>query len=331
MLCISRIIHGYTLLLFPLTVVWIGTRMGPEQRPLALGARNSWSTMGIFCGVLSGSILSAFAPSSLIAGMAPGWLNILVSLAMITWLCTSFVDRDSLPSKPPGEAVDQEEYVPWMHIMCVGWSQFSGWMGFVAIEGSLSLMMREFYGIDHLSLWLIWIPVSGLMLAGTLGFAQFTKWKWPASRQATVAGSALGLATGLLLYGVFTTAPQTKEVLRELDWQEHGISLSCLICGIGLLLFAFALTNTLFNSLLMQQLKPHQQTRFQTPVQTLGVIGRGLGPYLGTLLMAYGDLIMELLGPQLLLAFSYTAIMLSVLVPSMFGRRFYDSPRPPML
>lgn len=94
LLCASRMAHGYTILLFPLTVVWIGARESNEQRPLALAQRNAYSTVGIFAGVLSGSTLASIAPSSLIAGMAPGWLNMLVSLIMLLWLRAAFVDRE---------------------------------------------------------------------------------------------------------------------------------------------------------------------------------------------------------------------------------------------
>jgi hypothetical protein len=45
----------------------------------------------------------------------------------------------------------------------------------------------------------------------------------------------------------------------------------------------------LFNGLLMQHLQPHQQARFQTPVQTLAAVGRGIGPFMGTVLMQTGD------------------------------------------
>ena len=94
LLCLSRVIHGYTLLLFPLTVIWIGARQSAEQRPLSLAARNQWSTMGIFSGVLAGSLLASFAPSSLLAGMAPGALNVVVSLAMLGWIVVAFEDRE---------------------------------------------------------------------------------------------------------------------------------------------------------------------------------------------------------------------------------------------
>ena len=57
--------------------------------------------------------------------------------------------------------------------------------------------------------------------------------------------------------------------------------------GLGSCLFAFA--QTLFNAILMQHLAPHQQAKFQTPVQTLAAVGQSIGPYLGTLLINIGD------------------------------------------
>jgi hypothetical protein len=38
---------------------------------------------------------------------------------------------------------------PWLHIILVGFAQFMGWVGFVAIEGSLSLIIVEAYGFTH--------------------------------------------------------------------------------------------------------------------------------------------------------------------------------------
>ena len=42
----SRLVHGYTILLFPLSVVWIGARDAAEHRATTLAARNAYSTMG---------------------------------------------------------------------------------------------------------------------------------------------------------------------------------------------------------------------------------------------------------------------------------------------
>ena len=41
LLVVSRVIHGYTILLFPLTVVWIGTKEALEQRSTTLAERNA--------------------------------------------------------------------------------------------------------------------------------------------------------------------------------------------------------------------------------------------------------------------------------------------------
>ena len=104
--------------------------------------------------------------------------------------------------------------------------------------------------------------------------------------------------------------------------------LTVFVTGVGSLLFAFAVTNTLFNAILMQHLLPHQQAKFQTPVQTLAAVGRGMGPFLGTLIIAKGDEYERGLGPTLMLAMSFTAISLSILVPAAFGGSFFDPPKP---
>lgn len=80
--------------------------------------------------------------------------------------------------------------------------------------------------------------------------------------------------------------------------------------------------------MLMGRLKSHQQSKFQTPVQTLSAVGRGIGPYIGTLLIAYGDGVSAGLGPRLLIAFSWGAIVSSIAIPSLFCGRFYDAPKP---
>ena len=98
--------------------------------------------------------------------------------------------------------------------------------------------------------------------------------------------------------------------------------------GLGSLLFAFAVTNTLFNAVLMQHLAPHQQAVFQTPVQTLAAVGRGIGPFLGTLIIAKGDEYRLGLGPPLMLAMSFSAVALSILVPAAAGGAFFDPPKP---
>ena len=77
----------------------------------------------------------------------------------------------------------------------------------------------------------------------------------------------------------------------------------------------------------MKQLAQEQQAQYQPPVQTLAAIGRGIGPFLGTLIISQGDKIELGLGPSLMLLFSFTTIALSILVPSAFGARFYEPPQ----
>ena len=55
LLLLSRIVHGYTILVFPLSVVWIGAREKQEEKAPALATRNAFSTIGIFLGIVSGA------------------------------------------------------------------------------------------------------------------------------------------------------------------------------------------------------------------------------------------------------------------------------------
>ena len=95
--------------------------------------------------------MSAVLPTSLLAGAAPGYLNIVVSLLMMLWLRTSFTDRGMLPAGPPKNAAPpgESQNEPWLHVLLVGYAQFMGWLGFVAIEGTLSLVVVENYGFTH--------------------------------------------------------------------------------------------------------------------------------------------------------------------------------------
>lgn len=72
-----------------------------DQRAGALAARNAYSTIGIFLGVVAGGSMAAAMPTSLLAAAAPGWLNVIVSLVMLCWLTLRFADRDMLPVSPP--------------------------------------------------------------------------------------------------------------------------------------------------------------------------------------------------------------------------------------
>ena len=69
---------------------------------------------------------------------------------MLAWLNMSFSDREMIPVKPPaatdGSTREHDLHTPWLHITLVGFAQFFGWLGFVAIEGSLSLIVVEAYG-----------------------------------------------------------------------------------------------------------------------------------------------------------------------------------------
>ena len=160
----------------------------------------------------------------------------------------------------------------------VGFAQFFGWFGFVVIEGSLSSseLIRLHPRQRRRGL--------GAHLRGdaprhdALRDAAQAKW-----RAASIAWIALA---ALLVGGVSLVARRVMPSVASgiaIDATLSTVSIACLTGGLGSLLFAFAVTNTLFNGIPMQHLRPHQQSAFQTPVQTLGAVGRGIGPYLATL------------------------------------------------
>lgn len=94
--------------------------------------------------------------------------------------------------------------------------------------------------------------------------------------------------------------------------------------GVCLMLAAFAMTNTLFNGLLIQRLAPHQQSKYQAPVQMLAAVGRGVGPFLGTSLMVLGDSIKEGIGPRLMLVMCFCSVAASIAVPAAWGPAFMN-------
>ena len=335
LLLASRVIHGYTILLFPLSVVWIGAREELAVRASTLATRNAYSTFGIFFGIVAGASLSAVLPTSLQAGAAPGWLNIAVSAFMLAWLRRSFADRSCCHQEAAGQATDRRRHgrgragggaAPWLHVWLVGFAQFFGWFGFVAIEGSLSIVVEHLYGFTHANVVAVWVPTSAAMLLGTTLFAMLHKRKWRAASIAWIALAAL-LVGGVSLVAATRLMPSVASGIA-IDATLSTVSIACLTGGLGSLLFAFAVTNTLFNGILMQHLRPHQQSAFQTPVQTLGAVGRGIGPYLATLAISYGEQLREGHGAKFMLVLSSAAIGLSIAVPSSFGRAFFDPPPP---
>ena len=171
----------------------------------------------------------------------------------------------------------EEEAAPWLHVWLVGFAQFFGWFGFVAIEGSLSIVVEHLYGFTHANVVAVWVPTSAAMLLGTTLFAMLHKRKWRAASIAWIALAAL-LVGGVSLVAATRLMPSVASGVA-IDATLSAVSIGCLTLGLGSLLSAFAVTNTLFNGMPMQHLRPHQQSAFQTPVQTLGAVGRGIGPY----------------------------------------------------
>lgn len=343
----SRVVHGYTFLLFPLSVAWIDARDLADQRTSTLATRNAYTTLGSFLGILSGSSLAAIIPDSLMAGAAPGCLNMLVSLLMLIWLNTSFADRALLPipslSTPPARPQhaqqpqqshqEQQSYqqqptaaahVPehWLLIHLSCFAQFFGWIGLSAIEGSLSLIVVESFGFTHSQLFAVWVPTSAFMLLGSPLFIRMHRWRWRASSVATVAIAALPFGVVGLVWGMGPNlSARVPPVFSRTTSGAPWAPIAAFSCGLGTLCFAFAVSNILFNWLLMSR-----APRFQAPVQTLAAVARGIGPYLGVLIITKGDETEPGLGPRLMLAAAYIAIALSILVPSAFGGKLYDSP-----
>lgn len=169
----------------------------------------------------------------------------------------------------------------------VGFAQFFGWVGFVAIEGSLSLIVVREYGFTHQNVIEVWGPTSLAMLLGTVLFSQLHKAKCRAWRIAAIAIAVLPISF-ISLFSDYLGDGRVN-VARYRHSQNLTAMIAVFVVGVGGLLFSFAVTNTLFNALLMQHLAPHQQATYQTPVQTLAAVGRGIGPFLGTLIIARGD------------------------------------------
>jgi hypothetical protein len=278
---------------------------------------------------------------------------------MLGWVGLGFGDRTMLPKRPPAGAAQEDEPVPWLHVVLVGWAQFAGWMGFVAVEGSLSYIVVDAFGLSHQEVFYAWVPSSAMMLLGTLTFASLHRRKWKALPVLGVAGGAM--AASMLALGAVVLPPPVPAAERTAG------QLACLVLGVGAMLLAFAMTNTLFNGMLVQQLAPHQQSKYQTPVQSLAAVGRGVGPWAGTMLYALGDAtstvrarppreraprraagappagsspdrraashpararaVAQGLGLRLLLLFSFGSVALSIGVPWCFGSPFYDPPR----
>ena len=164
--------------------------------------------MGIFAGIVTGASLAAVLPTSLSAGTAPGYLNILVSALMMWWLQADFADRAMLPvGKKAGDAPDVP--VPWLHVNLVGFAQFFGWVGFVAVEGSLSLIVVREYGFTHQNVLAVWGPTSAAMLCGTFLFAQLHKAKWRAWHIAATAIVALPVSALSLFSDQLSGQPRT--------------------------------------------------------------------------------------------------------------------------
>ncbi len=99
-----------------------------------------------------------------------------------------------------------------------------------------------------------------------------------------------------------------------------------LTAGVCALLLAFAMTNTLYNAMLIQRLAPYQQARFQTPVQMLATTGRGIGPWLGTVVLYNAGEWRVGSGPRILLLMCTLSVAASIFVPVAFCSHFFASP-----
>jgi MFS family permease len=330
LLLLSRLIHGATLLLVPLAVVWIGVNVPDAEKPGALAERNMFSAGGVALGLLSGALLTAAFPDPIAGGVAPGVLLVISSAAMWAWLGHSFTDRRMLEQKRPtpsstaanGEVAPpppEEEEVPWTHVILVGFANFFGWAGYLTTEGTLSLVLVQALGFRVESTFFGWVPTALAIFAGTLAFARFQAQGWTATALTQLAAGSLALALGSILvletwYGEGRPAATRRCSPSAFFWYVFGT------CAV---LFAFAVSNTLANAQLLLWLPSHMQARFQSPVQLLATLGRALGPSIGALIaQTSGDGLYDV--P--ILSTSLVLVALAALVPAAFGDRFLAPP-----
>ena len=309
LLLVSRALHGATLLLVPLAVVWIGTHAPDKSKPAALAERNMHSAAGITFGLFAGALLMSALPDPIAAGAAPGWLLFVSSALMWVWLrgdvhvcgvslpawawsSPGFTDTQLLPQKAPprkpsilktedgirgDNLADDEEGdgVPWLHIVLVGASNFSGWAGYLVIEGTLSLVLVQGFGLPSSLVMLGWLPTAIAIFTGTFFFSRLIQAGWPTTDLVWVVAAvmAVGLLCTLLLTAGLAGAP------------DGEMAIATYVVGASATLFGFGFSNTLINAQLLLWLPIHMQARFQMPVQLLASLGRALGPSLGALII----------------------------------------------
>lgn len=319
----SRAIHGLTLLLMPLGVIYIGTRLPASERATALGERNMWAAAGTAGGLLAGSVGTAVLPNPIAAGAAPGVLLVLTSIGMWLWIGAKFVDRQPLP-QDEGEGTDRSSttdllssrslmsQVPVTHVALTGASNILGWAGYLAIEGTLTMVLVDGFAWPTTSIIIGWVPISLAIFVGTIAFRQLRKeLKWELSRLAALSSHAAFLGGALMVATLVVPSP--------------AVASACFVASCSILICAFALGNTLANAQLLVWLPPHLQTRIQPPVQLLASIGRALGPALGVVAAMAGGGFERRGG--LMLPMTWLLVSLCVWLPGVvFAKKFLATP-----
>ena len=329
----SRAVHGLTLWLVPLSFIWIGTQADDSDKPNALAFRNLSASLGITFGLFAGAVATMAFDEPIEAGLAPGWLLLFTSLAMWFWLGVSFTHRqligqqreendDDAKSDASFDAARDRSSVlstPWIHIHLVSFTNLFGWMGYLCIEGSLTLVLIKSFKWQYSDIIYGWLPTALSILFGTLAFASLqSKCEWKMTSLFSLAEWCIIAGLALVYF-----LPQ-REMKSYLHAQDPYVAIM-FISACSLILFSFALSNTASNALLLLVLPKHQQAQYQAPVQLLASLGRAIGPSISAA-------IIETSPPQdtqyfiTIILTASVLVALSVWVPSLWGARFLEPP-----
>mmetsp|Transcript_42805 Transcript_42805/g.112605 ORF Transcript_42805/g.112605 Transcript_42805/m.112605 type:complete len:497 (-) Transcript_42805:676-2166(-) len=319
---ISRAIHGFTLLLVPLNVTWIGANTPDSEKPGVLAERNTWATAGITVGILLGGGFTSYFTDIVMSGLASGWL--LAGTSLATWLAIPhyFIDRRPLPTAE-GHVVDGDgkSGVPWLHVVLSSYANFVGWSGYLAFEGTLSVLLVINFGLSHRHVIFGWVPAAIGTFLGSYAVSRLRSKSWSTKDLAYLASTSLLVAAVLLTLGLSRIAGQ------------NVLDCSLFVLGVSVCLFAFGVGNTVVNAQLLVHLPTHLQATYQTPVQLMANLGRGIGPYVGAIILdssrrrgageSWAGTVVSL--------FAWASIALATFIPVALGSRFYAPPVPTAL
>jgi len=253
------------------------------------------------------------------AGAAPAWLLIVSSVVSWLWLGHSFTDHRMLPHQAPSEQKGvSDASVPWLHVLITGFANFLGWGGYIAFEGTFTVLLIEDFGWSSRTVILGWAPVAIAAFGGTWAFTKMRKSKWSQQSHIYVAGASLAVAGALL----------------ALPIQVNWLSSALFVIGVTLCIFSYAISFTVVNAQLLLHVPAHMQPQIQSPVQLMATLGRGLGPYVGALMVdishnAGGSLAIgswQLRAHDLVSAFSWSSLMVATGVPIVWRHDFFSQP-----